>query len=994
MFKTAASKIAHNSTLPSLGGNQDLRPLQDLIAAEKAVLISLQKLSVDYSKASEALRTWGLNEGDDLGDILSASTSILNHFSSALSQYAAHGHSMREQLKAIRTKEESLDELKRRRRTVGRKAEDAEKKLSKMSQEHKNLAMQTETLHRLQDEIRTMDSDIMTEEAALGDFKRAATRTWVGLKFAGLLECCEKGTIAGEYGKLTIAEISEETTQPGLPRSLYYGHSKVEGLVAEAHRCVNEVTISTVQSAGRDRGQYEQKPFDPPPPAFNSPQIGHGEPPKPLTSQSDILQPPIRPFVGSGSFLENHDSSLSLVTSLGHAPPYQAQPSQRTVSSSTLPSQQLGVNEGTIDDFGVNARSPGAGGRFATFPVKTRPPGSSGGYSLQDRPALGGRQTAGDSSFSASIAEALHEKEEKAGTLSPWGNQFTASSESSTRATAGSYSQSTSSTGGRSDSDLPPFEGLPSMSVTAPSSQIPVDNNKQPSGQFSSLPPPPPGAAAPEVANLWAPIHSRLPSHLSENDDALLAYTQDSPPIAAASLATPPTTATTTTTLSDSTMSEEDQSLIRHVRFGAVEDVDEKIEKRVSQEKEQAVSTRSVGTTLSLLSEAQNSTTSLDKGPRDTLGNSQTNGAENNSHAQQGKPARRRVPPPTIEEDEKALNAAAAREISLELEALKNNNQHQLPPLPSHVDQRSDQTTDVDSGRPMATSTSRFNDYPGPGARDASPITAPSGGRNQPPHPYAELNQPGTYSPYATSQPYLQQPYQSPPVSPAQAYAQSYQQQQQQQPPSSSPYAPYTQPQAPDIRSALPPRFQALNNNMDSQVPPRFQSSSTPIVNSLPPRFQTNYTPPVSAPGGVNISDQQQRDDPLAYPRPLAPFTKSNTGVSLQARGPTPPLNVNTGARTINAAAFKRPIQRNPGSVDAETAIGKKALPNSPYPMRDAAVTASSGVHGNEMSDGGQQQHRKQHSELEDEFDYISAYVNNSPSSPQRTDSGPGAGTR
>jgi|SRR6266511_2829928 len=85
MFKTAATKIAHNSTIPAFAGNQELRPLQDLITAEKAVLIScvlaqnmleeqplkqscrLQKLSVDFSKAAEALRTWGLCEGDDLG---------------------------------------------------------------------------------------------------------------------------------------------------------------------------------------------------------------------------------------------------------------------------------------------------------------------------------------------------------------------------------------------------------------------------------------------------------------------------------------------------------------------------------------------------------------------------------------------------------------------------------------------------------------------------------------------------------------------------------------------------------------------------------------------------------------------------------------------------------------------------------------------------------------------------------------------------------------
>ncbi len=43
MFKTAARKIAHNTTvpgIPGLGGKQDLRALQDLITSEKAVLHS------------------------------------------------------------------------------------------------------------------------------------------------------------------------------------------------------------------------------------------------------------------------------------------------------------------------------------------------------------------------------------------------------------------------------------------------------------------------------------------------------------------------------------------------------------------------------------------------------------------------------------------------------------------------------------------------------------------------------------------------------------------------------------------------------------------------------------------------------------------------------------------------------------------------------------------------------------------------------------------
>ena len=84
MFKTAARKIAHNTTMPGLAGKQDLRSLQDLIIAEKTVLNSyvistpqirllgsyrrrLQRLSTDFARAAEALRIWGQGEGDDLG---------------------------------------------------------------------------------------------------------------------------------------------------------------------------------------------------------------------------------------------------------------------------------------------------------------------------------------------------------------------------------------------------------------------------------------------------------------------------------------------------------------------------------------------------------------------------------------------------------------------------------------------------------------------------------------------------------------------------------------------------------------------------------------------------------------------------------------------------------------------------------------------------------------------------------------------------------------
>ena len=118
----------------------------------------LQKLSADFAKSSECLRTWGVGEGDDLGvsfrhvsiykhlayssltqDTLSASTTLLMFLSAALSQFASHEATIREQMKAVRSREENLDDLKRRRRNVSSKADAAEKKVFQMGPEVRKL---------------------------------------------------------------------------------------------------------------------------------------------------------------------------------------------------------------------------------------------------------------------------------------------------------------------------------------------------------------------------------------------------------------------------------------------------------------------------------------------------------------------------------------------------------------------------------------------------------------------------------------------------------------------------------------------------------------------------------------------------------------------------------------------------------------------------------------------------------------------------------------
>lgn len=334
MFKTAAAKIAHNSTIPALAGNSDLRQFQDLINAEKVVLVSIQRLGVDITKAAESLRAWGVGEGDDLVDILSASTTLLVNFAAALSAYASTHHGIRDTMKSVRTREEALDDLRRRRRRVGASADGAEKKLNKMSPEHKNLTAQTDALNRLREEMRALDGEIIREEAELGDFKRKCAKSWMQAKFGGLAECCEKGVIVGDIGKAIVAEIPEDVTQPGLPRAYYSAQPRVSALVSEAQRDIAQVAFTAVASGRVSQGEYEHTSSTQTSPQMQAQQS--------LLSGSPYLP---APRVGSGLHMGGFGSeSLS--------PPH---PNQRTASA---------------DELGVSTPTSTHASHFASFPAR------------------------------------------------------------------------------------------------------------------------------------------------------------------------------------------------------------------------------------------------------------------------------------------------------------------------------------------------------------------------------------------------------------------------------------------------------------------------------------------------------------------------------------------------------------------------------------------------------------------------------------------------
>lgn len=196
-----------------------------------------------------------------------------------------------------------------------------------MSPENKNLRQQTDLLTGLREQIRTLDVEIMNEEASLGDWKRTKAREWMGVLFGALLECSEKGAVVATFGRTIIGYISTEKTQPGLPRAHYSGHSKVEPLVVEAERELHNVTF-----VGEVGDESLQQP--------DEYRIGY-IPGLPPSSPSSPVRPtpphPPQPYVSS-TLPNNSPGSPNGVSDFGEYNPYsQSQtyaPGQRTRLSS------------------------------------------------------------------------------------------------------------------------------------------------------------------------------------------------------------------------------------------------------------------------------------------------------------------------------------------------------------------------------------------------------------------------------------------------------------------------------------------------------------------------------------------------------------------------------------------------------------------------------------------------------------------------------------
>lgn len=188
----------------------------------------------------------------------------------------------------------------------------------------------------------------------------------------------------------------------------------------------------------------------------------------------------------------NEDDFGANVRSTGS--PHPQQFSQGTVSPSLSralsPYQQ--IHEGAVDNSGNSVRFTGSGGtaddssstsegRNSGFQVQTRPAGSSGGYSLQDLSPVGD-----DSSFSASVANALHEIfDDLPGTkISPWVNNHLYDNSEGTTTRLSSYSNNAGS--GRSNRPVP-VKALSINKKSSPSGLVNQWTNIEGNSTISSL---------------------------------------------------------------------------------------------------------------------------------------------------------------------------------------------------------------------------------------------------------------------------------------------------------------------------------------------------------------------------------------------------------------------------------------------------------------------------------------------------------------------------
>ncbi|KZT19420.1 hypothetical protein NEOLEDRAFT_1142097 [Neolentinus lepideus HHB14362 ss-1] len=853
-----------------------------------------------------------------MGDILSASASLLLHLCTTFTHLSSHTQTIRTNMKSIRTREESLLALNRRHKSLQSKCESADKKLSKMNPENKNVQAQMDLINKLREEIKDVEGEILAEEAALGDYKRVEVKEWMGIQFGGIGECGEVAVLIAHYGKLLIEAIPLGRTEPGLARTMYTGQDQTRSLTQQADDAIRRVEFSTFplsslpsfpssgggmnaptdryQSPDRRQSIYAPSPLPPPThPSMLSSSSPASSMPEPYSTTSSFPPPPAHPQLvstnstrsrpssglnwnipGLSSDSRNDNYSLDPIQTgnglglgefidapadeFGVSNPSSARSTSRTVSIASGPSSSSGARQG---------------GRFATFPVKRR-----------------------GTVENAKEAEARESRR---------------SEESQSAEGLPAYTPLDLNLGGGLQVELLNLNGNG------------VNQRREEDEDNVELAYMSPTAESP----MSSPMHSRFGA-VSEGSGAGAAGAG-----------------------AGASAGRDDGLSVgradRRLRFkSGATDIEEAMEKRAEAEREPQPS------------------------PNEDAANDRASTTSQPPEPQQP-PERIPTPPSATETDEHSLNAAAAREISRELDALLFS-----PPAPA-----------PSASRPTGPTSPTVGKVSTPENDVISPRLGVSQDQEQPARTPSPLAPPAP--PFASNSPGVGQ------TNYAQANARrasmaSSEKERGESPPLS--------PRAGQPLPSIPPVGQTQTSGSQPLPPP-------PTIN-LPNRSTTPISTATSTP--YRTPPEYPRPSYSSLPRPnLASQSSSNLSSGGATSGPNSPLLPPApGTKTISASAFRRQMRSPsassvgsggvPGVADTSPlSFVKRTLPTSPYPagggLRGRTGSASSGVDrslpqlppatkAEGEGEGGD--------DPDDQFDYISAYVNDSPEEPKRDGYGQG----
>ena len=175
-------------------------------------------------------------------------------------------------------------------------------------------------------------------------------------------------------------------TAPGAPRGIYRGHPQTEELVAQAHRRVSEVVLSTTILVKPQLSYFDQDQAK-----FDTSSWAQGD-----SSSANARYLSTPQGLANGRFLDYNSPSISF--DAPQAPPQRSSDYELN-----------GLRKQSVDDFGIPPRGPSGAGasRFNTYPPKIEPSGDGeGSYKPNNEPPyLPTRQES--NTFSTSITEAL-----------------------------------------------------------------------------------------------------------------------------------------------------------------------------------------------------------------------------------------------------------------------------------------------------------------------------------------------------------------------------------------------------------------------------------------------------------------------------------------------------------------------------------------------------------------------------------------------------------